>query len=94
MKDITKIIIATSAALLLCTAITVAFILPTGYRHEAIQLCNIAIVDRTRCETDIDGLHAQIGESYRSLRHLEKVLRFFADRAAKKWPLRGSLKLG
>jgi|SRR5580700_10074620 hypothetical protein len=24
----------------------------------------------------------------------EKNLRFFADRAAKKWPLRGSLKLG
>ena len=24
----------------------------------------------------------------------EKELRFFADRAAKKWPLRGSLKLG
>ena len=23
-----------------------------------------------------------------------KELRFFADRAAKKWPLRGSLKLG
>jgi hypothetical protein len=25
---------------------------------------------------------------------LTNVLRFFADRAAKKWPLRGSLKLG
>ena len=24
----------------------------------------------------------------------EKILRFFADQAAKKWPLRGSLKLG
>ena len=24
----------------------------------------------------------------------ENMLRFFADRAAKKWPLRGSLKLG
>jgi hypothetical protein len=59
---------------LFCTVVTVAFILPAGYRHEAIQLCNIAIVDRTRCETDMDGLHAQIGESYRSLRDLERVL--------------------
>ena len=26
--------------------------------------------------------------------HQVSLLRFFADRAAKKWPLRGSLKLG
>jgi hypothetical protein len=39
------------------------------------------IVDRT-------GAHA----AYDML--VEKGLRFLADRAAKKWPLRGSLKLG
>jgi hypothetical protein len=33
-------------------------------------------------------------ESRRKLWRAENSLRFFADRAAKKWPLRGSLKLG
>jgi hypothetical protein len=37
--------------------------------------------------TSGDGLHILIMD-------LHKELRFFADRAAKKWPLRGSLKLG
>ncbi len=34
-----------------------------------------------------------IGASWTAL-FLAKGLRFFADRAAKKWPRRGSLKLG
>ena len=74
MPHIAKIIIATVAFLLFCAVVIFAFILPDIYRNEAIQLCHIAIADRSRCETDIDGWHARIGESYRSLRDLEKVL--------------------
>jgi hypothetical protein len=46
----------------------------------------------TRKETAMAEVRPWIG-SYISL-GLFKILRFFADRAAKKWPLRGSLKLG
>ena len=37
---------------------------------------------------------AVAAEATKQLRVGTNVLRFFADRAAKKWPLRGSLKLG
>ena len=42
---------------------------------------------------DQQNLDAERDETPRDGR-ADKVLRFFADRAAKKWPLRGSLKLG
>ena len=74
MTDVAKIIIAAAALLLFGTVMTFVFILPDMYRNEAIQLCNIAIADRSRCETEIDGWHTKVNESYRSLRNLEKVL--------------------
>ena len=42
----------------------------------------------------IDGHLALFGADANAIAQLDKHLRFFADRAAKKWPLRGSLKLG
>jgi flavin-binding protein dodecin len=38
-----------------------------------------------------EGFDAAVREG---LARANKTLRFFANRAAKKWPLRGSLKLG
>ena len=40
----------------------------------------------------IDGHLALFGADASAINQLDKHLRFFSDRAAKKWPLRGSLK--
>ena len=48
---------------------------------------------RVRRSRRTDKLGPDIADSYREVGvYTGKILRFFADGAAKKWPLRGSLK--
>ena len=60
--------------LVMIIVLVMMFVLTIAYRTEAVNLCHVAVGDRTRCEGDLDGWHARVSAPYRALRDLERVL--------------------
>jgi len=82
---------ATASAKIVGTA--VALLASTHAFANAVENSSRMALEQHACAV-VMGLHRP-GDLYDTcIRSLNKTLRFFADRAAKKWPLRGSLKLG